>query len=715
MGINTINAGMVKNAFLAGAKGLAAKKEWINELNVFPVPDGDTGTNMTLTIMAAAKEVAGLENPSMDQLAKAISSGSLRGARGNSGVILSQLLRGFTKEIKTVDEIDVTTLANAMMRGTETAYKAVMKPKEGTILTVAKGMADKALEMAVETDDIEEFAKAVIEEGDRVLNLTPEMLPVLKQAGVVDSGGQGLMQVIKGAFDGLTGKVTDFTLEEGTLRGARGNSGVILSQLLRGFTKEIKTVDEIDVTTLANAMMRGTETAYKAVMKPKEGTILTVAKGMADKALEMAVETDDIEEFAKAVIEEGDRVLNLTPEMLPVLKQAGVVDSGGQGLMQVIKGAFDGLTGKVTDFTLEEGTASAHASEAKPAVQTGNGASRTDIDTADIKFGYCTEFIIKLEKEYTDEDEAELKKYLGSIGDSLVVVSDDEIVKIHVHTNHPGLAFEKGLTYGSLSRMKVDNMREEHEERVIQDSERLAKEQAQADAAKTEETQPEEQTEHKEYGFIAVSCGDGLSEIFKGIGTDYLIEGGQTMNPSTEDMLNAIAHVNADHIFILPNNKNIIMAANQARDLTEDKEIIVIPSKTVPQGITALVNFMPDLTSQENLENMTAEMERVKTAQITYAVRTTNIDGMDIEKGDIMAIGDKGMLAVEHSPEEAAKAALKAMLDDESELVTIYYGCDVKEEDAEKLKEEAESLFPDKELELQYGGQPIYYYMISAE
>ena len=575
MGISTINAGMVKNAFLAGAKGLAAKKEWINELNVFPVPDGDTGTNMTLTIMAAAKEVAGLENPSMDQLAKAISSGSLRGARGNSGVILSQLLRGFTKEIKTVDEIDVTTLANAMMRGTETAYKAVMKPKEGTILTVAKGMADKALEMAVETDDIEEFAKAVIEEGDRVLNLTPEMLPVLKQAGVVDSGGQGLMQVIKGAFDGLTGKVTD--------------------------------------------------------------------------------------------------------------------------------------------FTLEEGTASAHASEAKSAVQTGNGASRTDIDTADIKFGYCTEFIIKLEKEYTDEDEAELKKYLGSIGDSLVVVSDDEIVKIHVHTNHPGLAFEKGLTYGSLSRMKVDNMREEHEERVSQDSERLAKEQAQADAAKTEETQPEEQTERKEYGFIAVSCGDGLSEIFKGIGTDYLIEGGQTMNPSTEDMLNAIAHVNADHIFILPNNKNIIMAANQARDLTEDKEIIVIPSKTVPQGITALVNFMPDLTSQENLENMTAEMERVKTAQITYAVRTTNIDGMDIEKGDIMAIGDKGMLAVEHSPEEAAKAALKAMLDDESELVTIYYGCDVKEEDAEKLKEEAESLFPDKELELQYGGQPIYYYMISAE
>lgn len=572
MGVSTINAKMVKNAFLAGAKGLSDKKEWINELNVFPVPDGDTGTNMTLTIMAAAKEVAALNDPSMEQLAKAISSGSLRGARGNSGVILSQLLRGFTKEIKTVDEIDTTTLANAMVRGTETAYKAVMKPKEGTILTVAKGMADKALEMAAETDDIEVFAQAVIKEGDRVLNLTPEMLPVLKQAGVVDSGGQGLMQVIKGAFDGLTGNVTDFTLD-------------------------------------------GAEAP---------------ANGAAEKT-----------------------------------------------------------------------------------VQTGNGAARTDIDTADIKFGYCTEFIIKLEKKYTDEDEEELKKYLGSIGDSLVVVSDDEIVKIHVHTNHPGLAFEKGLTYGSLSRMKVDNMREEHEERVIQDSERLAKEQAQADTVKQEEK--EEPEERREYGFIAVSCGDGLSEIFKGIGADYLIEGGQTMNPSTEDMLNAIAHVNADHIFILPNNKNIILAANQARDLTEDKEIIVVPSKTVPQGITALVNFMPDLTSKENLENMTAEMERVKTAQITYAVRTTNIDGMEIEKGDIMAIGDKGMLAVEHSPEEAAKAALKAMLDEDSELVTIYYGCDVKEEDAEKLKEEAEKEFPDKELELQYGGQPIYYYMISAE
>ena len=567
MGISTIDAGMVKKAFLAGAKGLEAKKDWINELNVFPVPDGDTGTNMTMTIMTAAKAVAELEDPDMEQLAKAISSGSLRGARGNSGVILSQLLRGFTKEIQGTASIDVTILANAMVRGTETAYKAVMKPKEGTILTVAKGMADKAIEMAAQTDDIEIFAKAVIEEGDYVLSQTPEMLPVLKQAGVVDSGGQGLMQVVKGAFDGLTGKCSDFSFEDA------------------------------------------------GILKPS-----------SEKAPQSA------------------------------------------------------------------------------------GASRTDIDTADIRFGYCTEFIIKLEKEYSQKDEDELKKYLGSIGDSLVVVSDDEIVKIHVHTNHPGLAFEKGLTYGSLSRMKVDNMREEHEERVIQDSERLAKEQA------TQPNPAEEETgERKPYGFITVSCGDGLSEIFKGIGADYLIEGGQTMNPSTEDMLNAIKKVNADHIFILPNNKNIIMAANQARDLTEDKEIIVIPSKTVPQGITALVNFIPDLTPEENLENMTAEMERVQTAQITYAVRNTSIDGMEIHEGDIMAIGDHGMLAVDTSVLGAAKAALEAMLNEDSELVTIYYGSDVTEADAEAFRKQAEEEFPDKEIELQYGGQPIYYYMISAE
>ena len=574
MGISTIDAGMLKNAFLAGAKGLEAKKDWINELNVFPVPDGDTGTNMTLTIMAAAKEVAELENPTMDQLAKAISSGSLRGARGNSGVILSQLLRGFTKEIKAVEEIDTTILANAMVRGTETAYKAVMKPKEGTILTVAKAMADKGLEMASQTDDIEEFVKQVIEYGDYVLSQTPEMLPVLKQAGVVDSGGQGLMQVVKGAVDGLLGRTVDFSLDT-------------------------------------------------------------------------------------------------------------VPDSGN-----------------------------------RPAAgeKAARGAARTDIDTADIKFGYCTEFIINLEKVYTDKDETELKSYLESIGDSLVVVSDDEIVKVHVHTNHPGLAFEKALAFGSLSRMKIDNMREEHQERVIQDSERLAREQAAREQEdKDKATGEEAPSERREYGFIAVSSGEGLSDIFLGIGADCLIEGGQTMNPSTEDMLKAIERVNAENIFILPNNKNIIMAAQQARDLTEDKNIIVIPSRTVPQGITALVNFMPDLGPEENTQTMTEEMGNVRTAQITYAVRTTNIDGIDIEEGDIMALGDHGMLAVGKSVDGVALDAMEEMLDEECELVTIYYGADVSEHEAKVLEEQAQEQYPDKEIELQYGGQPIYYYLISAE
>jgi len=546
----TIDAKILSRMFLSGAKNLEAKKEWINELNVFPVPDGDTGTNMTLTIMSAASEVGALTDPDMESLAKAISSGSLRGARGNSGVILSQLLRGFTRGVRKLTDLDAPAIAAAMERGVETAYKAVMKPKEGTILTVARAAADRAAELADAAEDLDAFFDGIFQHAEETLARTPEILPVLKEAGVVDSGGQGLLEVFRGAIDGYHGKEVDYS-------------------------------------------------------------------------------------------------------------------------------QFEAAAPKITKISPQA--------------------------EADIKFGYCTEFIILLEKPLPQDEIDRFREFLDSIGDSIVLVADDEIVKVHVHTNHPGQAFERALTYGQLSRMKIDNMREEHQEKLIKDAEKLAKEQA------------ENKEPPKDHGFISVSVGEGLSQIFRELGVDYLIEGGQTMNPSTEDMLNAIAHVNADHIFILPNNKNIIMAANQARDLTEDKEIIVIPSKTVPQGITALVNFMPDLTSQENLENMTAEMERVKTAQITYAVRTTNIDGMDIEKGDIMAIGDKGMLAVEHSPEEAAKAALKAMLDDESELVTIYYGCDVKEEDAEKLKEEAESLFPDKELELQYGGQPIYYYMISAE
>lgn len=571
MSMKDIDAHLLQRAFLSAAKGLEAKKEWINELNVFPVPDGDTGTNMTMTIMSAAREVAGIEQPTMENLAKAISSGSLRGARGNSGVILSQLLRGFTKEIKNADKINVTVLANAFVRATETAYKAVMKPKEGTILTVAKGMADKAVELVPQTDDVIEFAEKVIEQGDYVLSQTPEMLPVLKQAGVVDSGGQGLMQVLKGALDGLNGKEVDMTIPAST----------------------------------------------------------------------------------------------------------------GAGVSAMTSGK--------------------------------SAAGSSDIETADIKFGYCTEFIINLEKEYTEKDEHEFKAYLESLGDSIVVVSDDDVVKVHVHTNDPGLAIQKALTYGSLSRMKIDNMREEHHERLIQNAEKLAKEQKdQEEREKAEQAKASEEP-RKPAGFIAVSVGEGLSEIFRGIGADYIIEGGQTMNPSTEDMLSAIEKVNADVIYILPNNKNIILAAEQAKYLVEDKKIVVVPSRTVPQGITALINFVPDQTPEENLETMKDEMARVKTGQITYAVRNTNIDGMEIHEGDIMGIGDHGMLTVGTGIETVALDSLKARADEESELVTIYYGSDVKEEDAQALLDKAKEAFPDLEIELQNGGQPIYYYMISVE
>ncbi|MBS6646025.1 MAG: DAK2 domain-containing protein [Clostridiaceae bacterium] len=545
MDMKVIDAKTLQKAFLAGAKGLEAKKEWINELNVFPVPDGDTGTNMTLTIMAAAKEVAAIENPTMETLAKAISSGSLRGARGNSGVILSQLFRGFTKEIKTVDVVTTTTLANAFVRATETAYKAVMKPKEGTILTVAKGMADKAVELVSQTEDIIPFCEKLIEHGDYVLSQTPEMLPVLKQAGVVDSGGQGLMQVLKGALDGLCGKEIDLTVED-----------------------------------------------------------------------------------------------------------------------------------------------------SKPAARPAGAAGTEDFD---IRYGYCTEFIINVEKHYDLNTEQEFKGYLESIGDSIVVVSDDDVVKVHVHTNDPGLAIQKALIYGSLSRMKIDNMREEHQERLIKESEKKADE------------------PRKPYGFIAVSIGEGLGEIFKGIGADYLIEGGQTMNPSTEDVLNAIDRVNADTIYILPNNKNIILAAEQAKSLTADKEIVVVPSKTVPQGITALINFAPDLSPEENTRNMVTEMGKVKTGQITYAVRTTMIDGMEIQEGDIMGLGDHGMLAVGKSVEKTAVEALKKMVDRDTELISVYYGCDVAEEEAGRVLEQMQEACPECEIELHSGGQPIYYYLISVE
>lgn len=560
MATKTINVDVLAKMFLAGAQNIEAKKDYINELNVFPVPDGDTGTNMSMTIMSAAKEVTALNNPEMKDLAKAISSGSLRGARGNSGVILSQLLRGFTKAIKEEKEIDVLALAAACQRARDTAYKAVMKPKEGTILTVASGIATKAAEMAEETDDLEVFIPAVIEYAEEVLNKTPEMLPVLKEAGVVDSGGQGLLEVIKGGYDAFLGK-------------------------------------EIDYSSI------------------KPSTSVTVNKVNAE-------------------------------------------------------------------------------------------------DTADIKFGYCTEFIILTEKEFTEEDEHEFKKFLSSIGDSIVCVADDDVVKIHVHTNDPGLAIQKALTYGQLSKMKIDNMREEHQEKLIRDAEKLAEEQAKEEAAYEEKKTAEPR---KAMGFITVSIGAGMNEIFKELSADYIIEGGQTMNPSTEDMLNAIDQVNADTVFILPNNKNIILAANQAKSLVEDKEIIVIPTKTVPQGITAIINFMPDADAKTNEEAMLEEIKNVKTGQMTYAVRDTHIDDKEIHEGDIMGIGDSGILAVGKDLEETTKELIANLVDEDSELISIYYGEEVSEEEAEKFAGEIEELYPDVDVDIQFGGQPIYYYVLAVE
>ena len=553
MAVKTINTELLQKMFLAGAANLEAKKEFINELNVFPVPDGDTGTNMTLTILSAAKEVKALENPDMVAIAKAISSGSLRGARGNSGVILSQLLRGFTKEIREHKEIDTITLAKACERATATAYKAVMKPKEGTILTVAKGASQKAAELAETTEDLDTFISEVINYAQEVLEKTPEMLPVLKEAGVVDSGGQGLLEVMRGAYDAFQGKEIDYSAIEAS--------------------------------------------AGTKMVKPSE-----------------QAETE-------------------------------------------------------------------------------------------IKFGYCTEFIIMLEKEFTAKDETEFKAYLESIGDSIVCVADDDIVKIHVHTNDPGLAIQRALTYGQLSRMKIDNMREEHQERLIKDAEKLAAQQAEAKKAEP----------RKEVGFIAVSIGEGMNEIFRELGADYIIEGGQTMNPSTEDMLNAIDQVNAEHIFILPNNKNIILAANQAQTLTEDKDIIVVPSKTVPQGITAIINYMPDADAQTNLEAMIEGIGNVKTGQVTYAVRVTHIDDKEIHEGDIMGIGDSGILAVGQSVEETTKEMLAQLVDEDTELISLYYGQDVQEESAENFAQEIEDLYPDVDVDVHSGGQPIYYYVLSVE
>lgn len=562
MTTTSIDAGMVKEIFLAGAANLEAKKEWINDLNVFPVPDGDTGTNMTLTIMSASKEVSNIETSDMESLAKAISSGSLRGARGNSGVILSQLLRGFTKVIREYDAIDSRVLSLAFEKAVETAYKAVMKPKEGTILTVARGMSEKMTELAPKISDIKKLLGLVIEYGDEVLNYTPELLPVLKQAGVVDSGGQGLMQLMKGAYDALMGKKVDY-------------SNVISES------------------------------------RPAAGKETTAAKGIED---------------------------------------------------------------------------------------------------VNIEFGYCTEFIVNIEKKYGEKEEATFKAFLESIGNSIVLVSDDEMVKVHVHTNHPGLAFEEGLKYGSLSRMKVDNMREEHEERLIANASKVA-----GDNKETEHKEAAEEIVNEKYGFISVSAGDGLTEIFKCLGVNYVIEGGQTMNPSTEDMLNAIENVHADNIFILPNNSNIILAANQAQSIVEDKNVIVVPTKTVPQGISALLAYSEEAAPEDNFNAMSEEIARVKSGSVTYAVRDTEVDDKVIRQGDIMGIGDKTILSVGQNISEVTKDLIDNLMDDDSELISIYYGNDIEEASAEELAKQIEEAYPDADVELNYGGQPIYYYIVSVE
>ena len=567
MAITTVDAPMLAKMFLAGAKNLEAKKEWINELNVFPVPDGDTGTNMTMTIMSAAAEVSKLgDSPDMASLAKAISSGSLRGARGNSGVILSQLFRGFTKGIGKYEVIDTVILCDALQKAVETAYKAVMKPKEGTILTVAKGGADKALELIGETDDLTVFIDEVIKEADDVLSRTPDMLPVLKQAGVVDSGGQGLVTVLKGAYDALMGKEVDYTIE--------------------------------------------TESAGSGVVK-------------------ISQETEQ-----------------------------------------------------------------------------------------DIKFGYCTESIIVLNRPLEEKEESEFKSYLESIGDSIVVVADDEITKVHVHTNDPGLAIQRALEYGSLSKIKIDNMREEHQEKLIKDAQKAAEEQKLADERKRSEKEAlaeASKAPKKDMGFISVSIGEGINEIFKGLGVDYIIAGGQTMNPSTEDMLNAIEEVNADNIFILPNNKNIILAANQAASLIEEKNIFVIPTKTVPQGITALINFMPDSSAEENAARLTEELTSVKTGQVTYAVRDTLIEDKSIKQGDYMGMGDNSILSVGRDMDTVIREMIAQLVDEDSAIISIYYGEEIKEQAAKQLGAELEETYPDCEVEVHYGGQPIYYYVISVE
>ena len=555
-----LSAKELKQAFLAGANQLNARKDVINELNVFPVPDGDTGTNMTMTILSAAKELSAVENDNLKGILKAMSGGALRGARGNSGVILSQLIRGFTKELQEVKVIDSLVLAKAFQRAVETAYKAVVKPKEGTILTVAKGMADKIMELSLTEEEILPLIEKVYAHGEEVLKETPELLPVLKEAGVVDSGGAGLMAVM-----------------EGVLRSLRG--------------------EEITLN-------------------------LELTENAAVSAL------------------------------------------------------------------------------------TGERKNRGDISTADIRFGYCTEFMVNGNHPFTDEEVDALRTYLSGIGDSIVCFSDEDLIKVHVHTNHPGEAFEKGLTMGYLSKMKIDNMRLEHHEVLIQDASRIAA------MEKLEEEQAEKK-EHKTFGFIAVCSGEGLENIFRDLGVDEVVSGGQSMNPSTEDLVKAAEKMDADHIFILPNNKNIILAAEQVGSILTEQSLFVLPTKTIPQGISALLAFQPEGDFEENKEAMQESFAGVSSGEVTYAVRDTTIDGREIHSGDILFLGDHGLLSSAKDILSAMREAIPKM--GEGEMLSLYYGADVKAEDAENLVSVLREEFSDLEIELQNGGQAVYYYIVSLE
>ena len=550
----------LKKAFLAGANQLNAKKDLINELNVFPVPDGDTGTNMTMTILSAAREVNSVEGDKLKDILKAMSGGALRGARGNSGVILSQLIRGFTKELAEGGDIDSLTLAKAFQRAVETAYKAVMKPKEGTILTVAKGMADKIMELSLTEEEILPLMEKVYAHGEEVLEHTPELLPVLKEAGVVDSGGAGLMAVMEGA-----------------LRSLRGEKIVL-----------------------------------------------------------------DLE-----------------------LKESGAVSA-----------------------------------------LVGERKNRGEISTADIRFGYCTEFMVNGDHAFTDDEVDALRSYLNGIGDSIVCFSDEEMIKVHVHTNHPGEAFEKGLSMGYLSKMKVDNMRLEHHELLIEDASRIA-------AMEKLDEEQVKSAERKAFGFVAVCSGEGLENIFRDLGVDQVVSGGQSMNPSTEDLVKAVEKINAENIYILPNNKNIILAAEQVSSILEEQPITVLRSTTIPQGISALIAFQEEASPEENTENMTESLKAVSSGEITYAVRDTTIDGREIHSGDILFLGDNGLLSVGKDILSAVKEALPKM--GEGEILSLYYGEDVKAEDAEALVSEIQKDYPDLEIELQNGGQAVYYYLVSLE